>query len=93
MTNVASINRLDIAAEPPRSIKGDFQLSPRTGIYNPGVRVVREGRRRFAVYSGKHRWGHFVRLVDAGTFAHDVRFGRAFESDVAAKLRVQPVVT
>ena len=92
MTNVISINRLDDAAE-PRSITGDFQLSPRTGIYNPGVRVVREGRRRFAVYAGEHRWGHFVRLLDAGTFAQDVRFGRAFESDVAAKLRVQPDAT
>ena len=69
MTNVVSINRLPVAAEPPRSITGDFQLSPQTGIYNPGVRVVREGRRRFAVYSGEHRWGWFLRLLDAGTAA------------------------
>lgn len=69
-----------------RPITGDFTLSPRTGIYNPGVRVVREAPRRFAVYSGEHRWGHFARLTDAKEFADDVRFGRALFSNVGQKL-------
>lgn len=64
----------------------DAGLSPRTGIYNEGVRVVKEGPRQFAVYAKEERWGHFRLLRDAKTFADDVRFGRAFFSEVAPRL-------
>lgn len=55
-------------------------------IYNEGVRVVREAPRRYAVFAKEERWGHFRLLRDARTFADDVRFGRAFSSEVAPRL-------
>lgn len=61
-------------------------VPPTPCIYNEGVRVVKEGPRRFAVYAKDERWGHFRLLRDAKTFADDVRFGRAFLSDAAARL-------
>lgn len=55
-------------------------------IYNEGVTVEREGRRRFAVISNGHRWGHFLLRRDAEQFAEDVRHGRAFFSEPGQRL-------
>lgn len=55
-------------------------------IYNDGVTVEREARRRFAVLSKGHRWGHFRLRRDAEAFAEDVRHGHAFLSHAASRL-------
>jgi hypothetical protein len=55
-------------------------------IYNKGVTVEREGRRRFAVISNGHRWGHFLLRRDAEQFAEDVRHGRALFSEPGQRL-------
>lgn len=53
---------------------------------NKGVTVEREGRRRFAVVSNGHRWGHFLLRRDAEQFADDVRHGRALFSEPGQRL-------
>ena len=55
-------------------------------IYNEGVRVEREGPRKFAIYLDGQRWGHFLLRRDADTFATDLRDGRVFFSDAGPRL-------
>jgi len=69
----------------------------RMGRNEVDVFVVREGARRWAVWTkdvypqlGGDRWGHFRTMRDAMQFARDVVDRRAFFSDVAPLMVVDP---